>query len=95
MFRSTIAQLAAPDELRGRIASIHILVVTSGPRIGDIEAAAVASAIGAQASVISGGLLCLLGLVGVWRLFPELRSHVHEVAGGRASDDTAAPEASA
>jgi MFS family permease len=78
VFRSTIVQLAAPDQLRGRIASIHTLVVTSGPRIGDIEAAAVASAIGAQASVITGGLLCLIGLIGVWRLFPELRSHVHD-----------------
>ena len=80
VFRSTIVQLAAPDQLRGRIASIHILVVTSGPRIGDIEAAAVASLIGAQASVVTGGLLCLIGLVGVWRLFPELRDHVHEAA---------------
>jgi MFS family permease len=84
VFRSTIVQLAAPDELRGRVASINILVVTSGPRIGDIEAAAVASAIGAQASVISGGVLCLLGLVGVVKLFPELGRHVirpHEPSG--------------
>ena len=80
VFRSTIVQLAAPDQLRGRIASIHILVVTSGPRIGDIEAAAVASVIGVQASVVTGGVLCLLGLVGVVRLFPELVRHVHEPA---------------
>ena len=78
VFRSTIVQLTTPDNLRGRISSIHILVVTSGPRIGDIEAAAVASVIGAQASVVSGGLLCLLGLVGVVRLFPELARHVHD-----------------
>jgi MFS family permease len=80
VFRSTIVQLAAPDQLRGRISSIHILVVTSGPRIGDLEAAAVASLIGAQASVISGGLLCLVGLVGVVRLFPELARHMHDPA---------------
>jgi MFS family permease len=78
VFRATIVQLAAPDELRGRVSSINMLVVTSGPRIGDIEAAAVASAIGAQASVVSGGVLCLLGLIGVVRLFPELARHVHE-----------------
>jgi len=81
VFRATIVQLAAPDQLRGRIASIQFLVVTSGPRVGDIEAAAVASVIGAQASVISGGVLCLLGLVGVVRLFPELARHVHLVGG--------------
>jgi hypothetical protein len=81
VFRATIVQLAAPDQLRGRIASIQFLVVTSGPRVGDIEAAAVASVVGAQASVISGGVLCLLGLVGVVRLFPELARHVHPVGG--------------
>jgi hypothetical protein len=76
VFRQTVVQLEAPDELRGRVAAIHILVVTSGPRFGDIEAALVASAIGAQLSVISGGLLCLLGVVAVVRAFPELDAHV-------------------
>lgn len=81
VFRSTIVQLAAPDELRGRVSSIHILVVTSGPRLGDIEAAAAAAVIGAQASVISGGILCVIGVAVVARLFPELGRHVHEPAG--------------
>jgi MFS family permease len=78
VFRSTVVQLATPDELRGRVTALHILAVTSGPRIGDIEAAAVATVVGAQASVVSGGILCLLGAVAVTRLFPELRAHVVE-----------------
>ena len=49
-----------------------MLVVTSGPRLGDAEAAAVAALAGPQASVISGGVLCLLGLVAVLRFFPQL-----------------------
>jgi predicted MFS family arabinose efflux permease len=77
VLRGTIVQLETPDELRGRVAAVNGLVVRSGPATGDIEAAAVASVIGAQASVISGGLLCLLGLIGVWRFFPELIDHVH------------------
>ena len=76
VFRSSVVQMEAPDELRGRVAAIHILVVTGGPRVGDIEAALVASAIGAQLSVISGGLLCLLGVARVMRAFPELDAHV-------------------
>jgi MFS family permease len=76
VFRSTIVQLDTPDALRGRVTALHILVVTSGPRLGDVEAAAVASIAGAQFSVVSGGLLCLLGVVAVARLFPELRQHV-------------------
>jgi MFS family permease len=76
VFRSTIVQLETPDELRGRITALHILVVTSGPRLGDIEAAGAAALIGVQASVVSGGLLCLLGVLVVHRLFPELDAHV-------------------
>jgi ENTS family enterobactin (siderophore) exporter len=77
VLRGTIVQLETPDELRGRVASVNGLVVRSGPALGDIEAAAVASVIGAQASVVSGGILCLLGLIGVVRAFPELARHVH------------------
>ena len=88
VFRSTIVQLETPDELRGRVTAIHILVVTSGPRLGDIEAAAVAALIGVQASVVTGGLLCLLGVFVVHRLFPQLDAHiapVSEVEGGLAA----------
>ncbi|HEY7133278.1 MAG TPA: hypothetical protein VH440_13570, partial [Candidatus Limnocylindrales bacterium] len=97
VFRSTIVQLAAPDHLRGRVTSVNILVVTSGPRIGDIEAAVVASIFGAQFSVVSGGLLCLLGLVGVARWFPELVHHVRDTgpagtAEGPAPDREPDPE---
>jgi MFS family permease len=81
VFRSTIVQLAAPDELRGRVSSIHILVVTSGPRLGDIEAAAVASVIGAQASVISGGILCVAGTLVIAALLPAfIRYDAREAA---------------
>ena len=83
VFRSTIVQLETPDVLRGRVTSIHILVVTSGPRLGDIEAATVAAVIGPQLSVVSGGLLCVAGVAVVARLFPELAAHVVRTANGR------------
>jgi hypothetical protein len=72
VFRSMIIQLEAPDALRGRVMSIHMLVVTSGPRMGDLEATGVAALFGARFSVVSGGLLCLLGVAAVTRAFPEL-----------------------
>jgi hypothetical protein len=84
VLRGTIVQFETPDELRGRVSAVNGLVVRSGPATGDIEAAAVASVVGAQASVVSGGLLCLIGLVGVVRLFPELARHVHELPPGAA-----------
>jgi MFS family permease len=75
VFRSSLVQLETPDALRGRVMSIHVLAVSSGPQLGDIEAASLASVIGAQASVVSGGLLCVVGVAGVVRLFPELLAH--------------------
>jgi MFS family permease len=76
VFRSSLVQLETPDELRGRVMSIHILVVTSGPRLGDIEAAIVASLTSPQFAVVSGGIACVIGVWVVARRFPELAHHV-------------------
>jgi len=86
VFRSTALQLETPDQLRGRLTALHILVVTSGPRLGDLEAATLASVVGTQASVVSGGVLCMLGVAVVARLFPELPAYRPRVtASGPAS----------
>lgn len=89
VLRSSIVQLATPDPLRGRLSSIHMLVVTSGPRFGDAEAAAVAAVAGPQFSVVSGGILCLLGLIVVVRLFPELIAYEHGNSEGSAGAEGA------
>jgi MFS family permease len=61
VFRSTILLRGVPDRLRGRLSAVHFLVVTSGPRFGDVEAGAVAALAGTQFSVISGGIGSVLG----------------------------------
>jgi MFS family permease len=71
VLRSSIVQILTPDSLRGRVSSIHILIVTGGPRIGDAEASAVAAVIGTEASVVSGGLLTLAGLGVIALAMPE------------------------
>jgi MFS family permease len=71
VLRSAIVQTLTPDGLRGRVSSIHILVVTGGPRIGDAEASAVAAVIGPSLSVVSGGLLSLVGLAATALAMPE------------------------
>lgn len=68
--RSTILQTATPDAMRGRMWSIHTVVVAGGPRVGDIESGVAASVLGAQAAVVSGGLLCLAGIVPIVLGFP-------------------------
>src|SRR6478736_4000491 len=73
VFRSTIIQLAVPDALRGRLAGLQIAVVTGGPRVGDLEAGAVATAFGNTVSVVSGGLACIAGALLLARALPGFR----------------------
>jgi Transmembrane secretion effector len=73
VFRATIVQLAVPDALRGRLAGVQIAVVTGGPRIGDLEAGAVATGFGNTFSVVSGGLACMVGALVLAQLLPGFR----------------------
>jgi MFS family permease len=71
VFRNTILQTSVSDALRGRVSSVQIAVVTGGPRLGDAEAGAVAALTNVRFSVVSGGVLCVLGVLAVARLLPE------------------------
>jgi MFS family permease len=70
--RNVINQSVTPDSMRGRMSSIYSLVVTSGPRVGDIESGTVASLTSARFSVVSGGLACLAGVALIALAFPQL-----------------------
>lgn len=81
VFRNVILQLSVPDSLRGRLSGIHILVVTGGPRLGDLEAGLVAQAFTPTVSVVSGGVLCILGVGAIAWLVPAFRRyHAGEAA---------------
>ncbi len=70
--RSSINQLVTPDELRGRMSAVYSLVVTSGPRLGDIESGVVAGLTTALTSVVAGGVACVLGAGAIVLAFPQL-----------------------
>lgn len=61
LFRSVIWNETIPDRLRGRLAGVEMISYASGPTLGSFEAGAVASVAGVRASVVSGGVLCVLG----------------------------------
>ena len=82
VFRSTLVQLETPDQLRGRVMSIHILVVTSGPRLGDIEAAVVAALTSPQFAVVSGGSPASIGVGGRRPPVPGARPARHRTPAG-------------
>jgi len=56
VFRIAIMQAAAPDEMRGRLGGVFIVVVAGGPRLGDARAGGGAELVGLQGSSIVGGL---------------------------------------
>jgi hypothetical protein len=55
-FRTAILQAAAPDEMRGRLGGVFIVVVAGGPRLGDARAGGGAELVGLQGASVAGGL---------------------------------------
>ncbi|MEA2180265.1 MAG: hypothetical protein QOG77_3562 [Solirubrobacteraceae bacterium] len=73
--RSAINQTVTPDHMRGRMSSVFSLVVTSGPRLGDVEAGGVASLASPRFSVTSGGIACMVGVGLIVLAFPALAKY--------------------
>jgi MFS family permease len=94
VFRNTIIQFAGPDGMRGRLMGVQMAVVAGGPRLGDLEAGAVATVFGDTVSVVSGGLACVAGALVVARALPgftRLRSVVYVQADEPAEAEAPAP----
>ena len=85
VLRNIIRQLGTPDYLRGRMTSINMIFFMGGPQLGEMEAGAVASWLGAPASVVIGGVACLGATLWVARKTPALLNY-------RRSDALSGPE---
>jgi MFS family permease len=57
VFRTTILQAAAPDDVRGRMQGLFYVVVAGGPRVGDLVAGGLATLFALWASPLVGGAL--------------------------------------
>ena len=64
-FRTSLLQSAAPDEMRGRLGGVFIVVVAGGPRLGDARAGGTAEVVGLQGSSVAGGLAVVVLTAGV------------------------------
>jgi hypothetical protein len=58
VYRQTILQTYAPDEMRGRMQGVFTAVVAGGPRLGDVRAGAMAAATTTTISWAGGGIAC-------------------------------------
>jgi MFS family permease len=67
VFRNTMLQSAAPDDMRGRLQGVFLVVVVGGPRLGDFLAGSVSDAFTPAVAIVGGGLACIvaIALVGV------------------------------
>jgi MFS family permease len=63
VLRSTMLLRSTPDHLRGRLQGIEFMQVASAPSLGELEAGVLASLTSLRFSVVSGGLLCIVGCV--------------------------------
>ena len=65
VFRQTILQSATPDDMRGRLQGIFIVVVAGGPRLGDLVLGTAATWTAESWAALGGGLLCVVLVVAV------------------------------
>jgi MFS family permease len=75
IFRMTMWNQTIPDHLRGRLAGIEQVSYSTGPLLGNLEAGVAAALFSVRASIVSGGVLCVVG-VGVAALaLPAFRRY--------------------
>ncbi len=89
VIRNVIRQLATPDTMRGRMTSVNMIFFMGGPQLGEFEAGLAAQAFGVVASVVSGGVGCLLAVAWVAARTPSLRGYVREPAPAAEEPSTA------
>jgi MFS family permease len=71
LFRMTLWNQTIPDSFRGRLAGIEMVSYMSGPLLGNAEAGLIAKLFNVKVSVISGGVLCVIGVLACALLLPR------------------------
>jgi MFS family permease len=71
--RHSILQLMTPDAMRGRVSAINGIFIGSSNEIGAFESGAAAKLLGLVPSIIFGGGMTILVVLGINKLNPRLR----------------------
>jgi MFS family permease len=86
VLRNVVRQLGTPDHLRGRMTGVNMVFFMGGPQLGELEAGTVAQWLGARASVVTGGIGCLIATAWIAATTPALRRYRRSFIDG---DDSA------
>ncbi len=71
--RGTLIQLATPDSLRGRVAAVNSIFISSSNELGDFRAGSMATLLPPVAAVALGGVMSLAVTCAGAALFPKVR----------------------
>lgn len=75
VFRQSMLQVYAPDRMRGRLQGVNTVVISGGPRLGDLRAGASAAAFGVGVAWVGGGVAAAVLAVALALAFPALRRY--------------------
>jgi MFS family permease len=78
VLRNIIRHMHTPDSMRGRMTSVNMMFFMGGPQLGELEAGLVAQAVGPAASVVTGGVACLVAVVWIGWKTPALVAYGKE-----------------
>jgi MFS family permease len=81
VIRGTLTLTRTPDEMRGRVAAINNLFVSSSNELGGFESGLTAQLFGPTISVIGGGIGTILVVLAIALIWPELR-RLRTIRGG-------------
>lgn len=73
VIRGTLILIRTPDEMRGRTSAVNGIFIGVSNELGGFESGLVASFFGPIISVVAGGILTVLVVLGVAKIWPELR----------------------
>ena len=71
--RTTLIQMATPDELRGRVSAVNMLFIGVSNEMGDFRAGSVAALFGPVSTVLAGAGMAFVVAIGGYMVFPKLR----------------------
>lgn len=71
VFRSSMLQTVATDEMRGRMQGVFTVVVAGGPRVADLWHGSAGALVGPGLAATAGGLAVIVGVVAVVAWFRE------------------------
>ncbi|RZJ29230.1 MAG: MFS transporter [Flavobacterium sp.] len=92
VIRSTILQLVTPDAMRGRVAAVNTMFVSSSNELGDFESGVMAHWLGTVRAVVTGGCLTLAVIAVTFFSAPPLRNFSFDEKGNEPDEKEKLPQ---